>query len=158
MKTYGRTHTTCMMINPVEYADCTSAEAKNPSPNWATCWPWMATLKCLDGILVVEQLCVESHWPLCLRVNDLQHTTLALACSDGRSDRPDPKNRLVPSCPSTHVYFLPNVSSNLHSCGTIPKLLSGPVGWGCRIHQLHLCRGERLLQRVSCLWHSTIWW
>ena len=25
----------------------------------------------------------------------------------------------------------------------------GPVGWGCRIHQLHLCKGGRLLQKVS---------
>ena len=33
-----------------------------------------------------------------------------------------------------------------------------PVSWSCRIHQLHLCRGVRLLQGVSCIWHSTIWW
>ena len=29
----------------------------------------------------------------------------------------------------------------------------GPVGWGCRIHQLHLCREVRLPQRVNWLWH-----
>ena len=27
----------------------------------------------------------------------------------------------------------------------------GPIGWGCRIHWLHLCRGIRLLHQVS-------WW
>ena len=26
---------------------------------------------------------------------------------------------------------------------------SGPVGWGCRIHWLHLCKGIRYSQRVS---------
>ena len=28
-----------------------------------------------------------------------------------------------------------------------------PVGWGCRIHQLYLCRGVRFLQQVSWIWH-----
>ena len=27
------------------------------------------------------------------------------------------------------------------------------VGWGCRIHRLHLFKGVRLPKRVSCLWH-----
>ena len=36
--------------------------------------------------------------------------------------------------------------------------LSGPVRWGCRIHRLHLCRGVRLLQQMSWIWHKTIWW
>ena len=30
--------------------------------------------------------------------------------------------------------------------------------WGCKIHQLHLCRGVRPLQWVSWIWHETIWW
>ena len=28
-----------------------------------------------------------------------------------------------------------------------------PVGWGCRIHRLLLCRGVRPPQRVSWIWH-----
>ena len=28
-----------------------------------------------------------------------------------------------------------------------------PVGWGCRIHRQHLCRGLRLPQLVSWIWH-----
>ena len=32
------------------------------------------------------------------------------------------------------------------------------VGWGCRIHRLHFCRGVRPRQWVSCIWHQTIWW
>ena len=32
-------------------------------------------------------------------------------------------------------------------------LYSGPVSWDCRIRQLHLCRGLRLLQWVSWVWH-----
>ena len=36
------------------------------------------------------------------------------------------------------------VSSQLHRCR---------VGWGCRIHRRHLCRGVRLSQRVS--WYDT---
>ena len=30
--------------------------------------------------------------------------------------------------------------------------------WDCRIHWLHLCKGVRLLQQVSWMWHWTIWW
>ena len=43
---------------------------------------------------------------------------------------------------------------------TLVKFLEpfGPVGWGYRIHWLHLCRGVRLPQWVSCMWHETIWW
>ena len=34
-----------------------------------------------------------------------------------------------------------------------------PVGWDCRIHWLHLCRGIRPPhQRVSWIWHKTLWW
>ena len=31
------------------------------------------------------------------------------------------------------------------------------VGRGCRIHWLLLCRGARFPQRVSWIWHKTIW-
>ena len=34
-----------------------------------------------------------------------------------------------------------------------------PVSWGCEIDRLHLCRGVTSpRQRVSCIWHKTIWW
>ena len=32
-----------------------------------------------------------------------------------------------------------------------------PVSWGCKIHRLHLCRWIRLPERVSWIWHETIW-
>ena len=32
------------------------------------------------------------------------------------------------------------------------------VGWGCTIHRLQLCRRVRHFQRVSRIWHKTIWW
>ena len=32
-----------------------------------------------------------------------------------------------------------------------------PAGGGCRIHRLHLGRRVRLAQRVSYIWHLTIW-
>ena len=36
---------------------------------------------------------------------------------------------------------------------------ASPVSWGCRIHQLHLCRGVRSSpQWVSWICHLTIWW
>ena len=41
----------------------------------------------------------------------------------------------------------------LHLCRGVrlPKWVScGPIGWGCRIHWLHLCRGVRLPKWVSC--------
>ena len=34
-----------------------------------------------------------------------------------------------------------------------PKPKSCPVGWGCRIHQLHLYWGVRPPQQVSWIWH-----
>ena len=40
----------------------------------------------------------------------------------------------------------------------ISKRFVNPVGWGCRIHRLHLSREVRLPQRVSWLWHWMIWW
>ena len=36
--------------------------------------------------------------------------------------------------------------------------VDGPVGWGSRIYRLHLCRRGRLPQRMSRVWHKTIWW
>ena len=30
---------------------------------------------------------------------------------------------------------------------------NSPVGWGCRLHRLLLCRGIRLPQRVSWIWY-----
>ena len=35
---------------------------------------------------------------------------------------------------------------------------TNPVGWGCRKHRLHLCSGVSLPQRVSWLFHETIWY
>ena len=32
------------------------------------------------------------------------------------------------------------------------SIIYGPVGWGCRIHRLHLCRGVRHPQQVSWIW------
>ena len=38
-------------------------------------------------------------------------------------------------------------------------LVCCPVGWGCRIHRLLLCRGVRPPPPTSVLiWHQTIWW
>ena len=39
------------------------------------------------------------------------------------------------------------------------KILVGSVGWDCRILRLHLYRGVRSAshQRVSWIWHYTIW-
>ena len=39
--------------------------------------------------------------------------------------------------------------SNLNFITYIPLFYSGPVGWGCKIHRLHLCRRVRLPQWVS---------
>ena len=33
-----------------------------------------------------------------------------------------------------------------------------PAGWDCRIYRLHLCRGVRPPERVSWIWHITVWW
>ena len=38
------------------------------------------------------------------------------------------------------------------------QILDCLIGWGCRIHWLHLCWGVRPSQRVSWIWHETIWW
>ena len=33
------------------------------------------------------------------------------------------------------------------------------VGWGCRVHQMHLCSGVRYYYRVSWIWRKNIkWW
>ena len=49
-------------------------------------------------------------------------------------------------------------------CVCINLILLCPVGWGCRIHWLHLCRGVKKTKkknkktRVSWIWHKAIWW
>ena len=40
----------------------------------------------------------------------------------------------------------------------IPTYKMSSVGWGCRMHQLLLCREVTPLPRVSWIWHKTIWW
>ena len=40
----------------------------------------------------------------------------------------------------------------------VPGYFSCTDGWDYRMHRLHLCRGIRLLQRVSWIRHKTIWW
>ena len=40
----------------------------------------------------------------------------------------------------------------------VPLRLFCPIGWGCTIHRLLLCRGVRLPQRASKIWHQTVWW
>ena len=37
-------------------------------------------------------------------------------------------------------------------------LMHCPVGCGWRIHRLHLGTGVKPHQRVSWIWHQTIWW
>ena len=43
-------------------------------------------------------------------------------------------------------------------CIIIHEIRQSPAGWGSRIHQLHLCRGERPSQQMSLIWYKTIWW
>ena len=42
----------------------------------------------------------------------------------------------------------------------ITPVYPSPINWSCRIHQLHLCRGVRLLPplNISWIWHQIIWW
>ena len=46
--------------------------------------------------------------------------------------------------PSFYVGCLTKVKEPI-----LPFYIDGPVSWSCRIHQLHLCRGVRLIQRMS---------
>ena len=48
---------------------------------------------------------LSSHWSGDKVVNGLQHTILALTLCDGRSNRPDPINRLVMLSPSTYMSY-----------------------------------------------------
>ena len=56
------------------------------------------------------------------------------------------------NCISADGYDPPNKCPGYH---TKP---SCPVGWGCRMHGLHLCRGVRPSQQVFWILHCTIWW
>ena len=46
-----------------------------------------------------------------------------------------------------------NTQWNQHWTRTGYSKYIGPIGWGCRIHWLHLCTGVRPSQRVS--WYDT---
>ena len=65
-------------------------------------------------------------------------------------------------CNDNRVQILNKVVCISHSTNTLwkgmnptilPPAMSDLVGWGCRIHRLHLCRGEKLPQRVSWIWN-----
>ena len=56
---------------------------------------------------------------------------------------------LLPRCVNWSTNFR-NLSLNLK--------IAGPVGWGCRLHQLRLGWVVRPCQCVSWIWHLTIWW
>ena len=47
---------------------------------------------------------------------------------------------------------------HINHCWLFTTKSSCLVGWDCRIHQLHLCRGVRLPQWMSWIWYKTIWW
>ena len=53
---------------------------------------------------------------------------------------------------NSHVQGL-NFACLVHFLQSKPLHLASPVGWSCRICQLHLCRGVRFPQWVSCIWH-----
>ena len=76
------------------------------------------------------------------------------------------KEKRVSLCTSLchNICIMPSVESveMIVSCtnfiwASIPSC-GGLVTYTCRIHRLYLCRGVRLLQRVSWIWHQTIWW
>ena len=52
-----------------------------------------------------------------------------------------------------HMYTLGSsmIFLNSHTHIYTPKDVYCPVGWGCKIHRLHLCRGVRLPQQVSMI-------
>ena len=56
-----------------------------------------------------------------------------------------------------HIHSLDNMILILfmstHLIIVVIKIVHCPVGWGCRIHWLLLCRGVRPPQRVSWIWH-----
>ena len=56
----------------------------------------------------------------------------------------------------THIYIYVHIYIRIHT----HTHLSVPVGWGYRIHRLHLCGGVRTLQPVSCpvSWGCRIHW
>ena len=56
-------------------------------------------------------------------------------------------------CLTYFTLSLPPSLSLSPSTVVCTPLYIGPVGWGCRIHPLYLCRGVRLPQRVSWIWH-----
>ena len=52
-----------------------------------------------------ESCWLSSHWSGDRVVNDLQHITLALTQSNGKSDRPNPINRLVMSSLRIYMFY-----------------------------------------------------
>ena len=62
--------------------------------------------------------------------------------------RPSVPNDLIRSNIMTPIILCPLDTECMKQC----QLYNSPVRWGCRIYQLHLCRGVRLPQWVSSTW------
>ena len=69
---------------------------------------------------------------------DSRYCTLIPACALTMTNSPEKKSS-----------FYNQINQILHTFQNVDS----QVGWGCRVHQLHLCRGVRLLSPwVSCIW------
>ena len=60
-----------------------------------------------------------------------------------------------------HMAFFPSLKQNFIAYRSYIYIYiyiyhTSLVGWGCRIHRLHLCRGVRLTQWVFWIWHKAI--
>ena len=54
-----------------------------------------------------------------------------------------------------YIYIYIYIFDNYYTVGS--STMSKYVGWGCRIHRQHICRGVRPSKRVSWIGHKTIW-
>ena len=91
-------------------------KVRPPPPNEATCCPWMATCDAFgrdSGVWAVLDQATE-------RSSYLQYITLAFTGLDGRSDWPDPINRLVVSSFNIYMFYPDRTFQSALAASSLP--------------------------------------
>ena len=94
----------------------------------------------------------SSHKMYSNNILNFQESTTILNAHTKKSGNLSYASRIV----SLTTIALNETLQNLFYCvegSNITQINLSPVGWGCRLHQLHLCREVRLPQWVPCIWH-----
>ena len=147
------------------------AESWPPANDWATLENWKETLmairvgrsKCCSSVQsptpshtqpfqikwevhIFLKNCVARHYCVVVMIRHASaygYTTQRLICHKTETNNKQTKCTVYLSFLLVHIIHFPFLSFQSHLSISITLYCIGPVGWGCRINWLQLCRGVR---------------